>query len=227
MSEGYYRKATRFRNMKGTTWTPPPVERVAFRKVEPKETEPMNAVQKTLAMTIARKNGELTDRQIADQHQTIALEMYPHLPVGKALDAFYKTEVGKIALGYAAQTAYSDMQKACACGDAYDVLEKGETEIHHEHQAQHMPGKKKRKAKPRNNVGPGVYGTAPDDAAGPNRPLNWPDNVGKRFASVCDGLAQEHAAQFGVTKDAAYSELLKSNRLFKLLWNTALTLPSE
>jgi hypothetical protein len=226
MSYGYHNGngKTRFRYMKSGHPPLPEVDRVSFRKIEKQESEPMNAVQKTLAMTIARKNGELSDAQIADQHQTIALEMFPNAGnIGKALDAFYNTELGKIALGYAAQTAYSDLQKSCACGDAYDVLEKGEAKIQHDH-----PKQKKQKAKPaRNNVGPGVYGTAPDDAAGPNRPLNWPDNVVGKFASVCDGLAAEHAAQHGVTKDAAYSELLKTNRMFKLLWDNALTLPAE
>ena len=180
----------------------------------------MNAIQKTLAMTIARKNGELSDAQIADQHQTVALEMFPNAgSIGKALDAFYKTEVGKIALGYAAQAAYSDMQKACACGDAYDVLEKGECEISHDHP------KKKKLGKPKKSgpVGEGVY-------AGPNRPLNnTPLAMDKRnqFAALIDIWAHGYATCHRISKSQAYDELIREHPVFHDGWKAALTLPAE
>jgi hypothetical protein len=148
-----------------------------------------------------------------------------------ALAKFYETETGKLALLDAVKSEHAAMQESARIGDADQYIakfEKGETDIHHEHQGKHIPGKKKQKAKP-GVVGEGVYGNSPDAAAGPNRPLNNTPfaPMGKRFASVCDGLAAEHAAQFGVTKDAAYTELLKTNRMFKVLWDNALTLPAE
>ena len=218
MNHGY-NGSKRFANYVSHAPLPATKRDVTFRKTEP-ETQPMNAIQKTLAMTIARKNGELTDTRIANQHQTIALEMFPQLPVGKALDAFYKTEVGKIALGYAAQTAYSDLQKSCACGDAYDVVEKGECEISHDH-----PKQKKQKAKPaRNNVGPGVYGTAPDDADGPNRPLNTtPFAMEKRqLALLTDIWASSYANSHRISKSQAYDELMRDEPLFRDGWRAGL-----
>jgi hypothetical protein len=165
----------------------------------------------------------MTDAQIADQHQTIALEMFPHLSIGKALDAFYKTELGKISLGYAAQAAYQDIQLACRCGDG-DLYKKDDAgDVRGGPKVRHADtGKDRRKTRhPSENY------PAPD-ASGPNREINWPDNVVGKFANVCDSIAKSHALENDISVYQSYSELLRSNALFKMLWRTALTpLPAE
>jgi len=210
---------------------------VPFRKDEPQEPDPMNAVQKTFAMTIARKNGELTDAQIADQHQTIAMELYPQAgSIGKALDAFYKSELGKIALGYAAQAGYADTQEAARIGDGDIAVSKMDREepsdkddagsvrgkspkIRHAHPAK--PSKKPG----RKHDG---FGYMRDDDKDPNRPLNdTPAAPMGKFADYADSVAKAHAAQHGISVDAAYAELLAHDAAFKLVFDAAKTLPAE
>ena len=169
----------------------PEVERVEFTKHTPKETPEMNAIQKTLAMTIARKGGELSDFEIAKQHETIALEMFPQSEnIGKALDAFYKTELGKIALGYAAQTKYPELQKSVRGGDGDLRVEKGDV----------VPLK----------AAPHVH-----------REKHGNNEARAKLASYCDSVAASHAAAHGISKDKAYSDLLHSDAAFRMVMDKA------
>jgi len=222
MSHGY----TRFRNMRPSRPPLPAVKRdVTFRKDDPQEPEAMNPIQKALAVTVARKRGELTDAQVADQHQTIAMELFPDSKnTGVALAKFYETEIGKMALGYAAQTAYADLQESARIGDgdiAVAKLDKDHAgsvagvrpKVRH-----HQPEKKKRPATSHD-------GYSGHDSADPNRQQNDVNsqNVMARMAKYCDSMAQEYSARHGVGKSEAYDTLLKTDPAFGIVWKAALT----
>jgi len=188
----------------------------------------MNAVQKTIQMAMDRNAGLISDTDIALQHQTIALEMFPQLPVGKALNAFFNTEIGKQALGAAAAAKHAELQKAYRIGDADIAIGKTEKDdagdvqggpkVRHAH-----PGKeRRRKATPTPTDGNSY--TADEGHDPNNRQLNGtPIALGK----YCDSLASECAAQFGISKSEAYDRLLKTDRAFGIVWKAALALPAE
>jgi hypothetical protein len=190
--------------------------------------------------TADRQEGRISHAELAAQHQVVARKMFPDAKnAGVALTKFYDSEIGKRALQDANASFHNDLHNAYRIGDGdlavqkmndedwqHDRIEpadKGECEISHDH-----PKQKKTKGKPaRNNVGPGVYGTAPDDAAGPNRPLNWPENVVGKYTRACDDMAAAYGKYHGITKSAAYDELIRTHSDFANVWKAALTLPAE
>jgi hypothetical protein len=182
----------------------------------------MNVIQKTLATTIVRNRGDISDEDVAKHHQAFAMEMFPDSKnIGVALSKFYDTDVGKIALGYAAQTKYSELQKAERCGDGDIALEKDDAgdvkdgpKVHHHH-----PKKRPQKATSHD-------GYSPQDDHDPNRLNNIPEQVVSRMAKCCDSLAEFYAEENGVSKNVAYDALMKSNRLFQMMWKYA-TQPAQ
>ena len=140
-----------------------------------------------------------------------------------ALAKFYNPPAGEMTLQDAVKCEHAEMQEAARIGDGDQFIakmEKGECEISHDH-----PKQKKQKAKPaRNNVGPGVYGTAPDDADGPNRPLNTtPFAMEKRqLALLTDIWASSYANSHRISKSQAYDELMRDEPLFRDGWRAGL-----
>jgi hypothetical protein len=212
----------------------PRVERIEVEFHKQQESPEMNPIQKALSMTIARKSGDLSDADIAHQHQTIAIEMFPQMSVGKALDAFYKTEIGKLALGEAAQAKYREIQKCSACGDP-DIIEKTEREepsdkddagdVRGGPKVRHADNAHARRKKPATSHD-GYTRESDDD---PNGPMNdQPATVmGERMAKYCDSIVSEHSARYGVNKSQAYDDLLKSDAAFRIAWRAATALPAS
>jgi hypothetical protein len=175
-----------------------------------------DAIQEALATTIMRKQGQLSDVDIAKQHQAIAMKLYPDSKtVGFALAKFYDSEVGKVAIGYAAQAHYAETQEAARIGDADIAIGKGAHAIHHDH-----PKQSNKKKKPARQPSENFSDSSGDGTDGPNRAMN---TTPVAMAKYCHGMAQDHAAQHGITVDAAYSELLKTDKAFGLVWRASLT----
>jgi hypothetical protein len=202
----------------------PKVERIEFHKIEQEES-PMNPIQKALAMTIARKSGDMSDEDIAHQHQTIAMELYlDSKNVGIALAKFYDTELGKAMLGEAAQAKYAEIQKGSACGDGDAAVDRREPVLKGEHAVRHDHPKTKKKP------ASSYDGYTRDSDDDPNAPMNdQPATVmGERMAKYCDSVAGAWAAQHGISKHDAYTDLLKTDRAFKLVWKAAMRIgPSD
>jgi hypothetical protein len=238
MSYGYYRpKKHRFvgMNLNKTVVPLPAVERV-FRKTTEQETPPMDVIQKTLATTIVRKRGDISDEDVAKQHQALAMEMFPDSKnIGIALSKFYDTDVGKIALGYAASTKYAEIQKDCRCGDGDMVaLAKVEREADKDDAGYVRGTRAKPKVRHADNdhAKKPLRATSHDGYSGredrdPNRINNADSTIEARMAKCCDFLAEVYADEHSVSKNVAYSELLKTNKAFGMMWKAATALPAS
>jgi hypothetical protein len=67
---------------------------------------------------------------------------------------------------------------------------------------------------------PTLDGYSGDDDKDPNRPL-W------KCAAYCESIAAEWAAQHGISKSDAYTDLLKTDRAFQIVWRAATQIPTE
>jgi hypothetical protein len=76
----------------------------------------------------ARARGEVSDIDLAKQHQALAVDAFPQCrSIGEALAKWYGTAPGQAALTGAQHYKSYELQKRSQCGDAWDVqMRKGD-----------------------------------------------------------------------------------------------------
>jgi len=185
----------------------------------------MSTLQKVAVSMRKRASGEISATEMAFQHRAWALEMFPLAKNGDvALAKFYQTETGKIALSDAVKCEHAELQEFARCGDGDIAIGKTEKDdagdvsggpkVRRAH-----PKRRKEAATPTPTDGGSYH--ADSIRHEPNRQLNTTPIA---LAKYCQGMAQDHAAAHGISVDAAYSELLKTDKAFALIWRGALTL---
>jgi hypothetical protein len=203
--------------------------RVEFRKDEPKET-PMPTIEERICKSmVAATRGDASFADAALEQQKIAREMFPLAKsVGEALHQYSQTDIGKSHIAWMARTEYAKQQFDTRTGDAFEKVESDKDDAGYVRGSRAKPkvrhadndhAKKPRKATSHD-------GYSGDQDPDPNRVNNYSDRtVEARMAKICDVLAETYAAEHGVSKFDAYSELMKTNPAFGLIWKAATALP--